>query len=116
VLLPAGNFDIALFGWNGTPFLTSNQSIYGANPGEGQNFNNALVPGAPELFAKLASEFDPAKQKDIANQIDVLLWEEAATLPLFQSPDITAFKNTVKNVSYNGAQGPTWNAFDWALG
>ena len=114
-LLPAGNFQIALFGWNGTPFLTSNQSIYGAAAGEGQNFNNIDVPGVPDLFKQLSTEFDPAKQKDIANQIDVLLWKDMASLPLFQQPDITAYKNNVKNVSYNGAQGPTWNGFDWSL-
>ena len=73
------------------------------------------MAGVPELFEKLATEFDPQTQKDIANEIDALLWDDAATLPLFQSPDITSFRDNVKNVSYNGAQGPTWNAFDWAL-
>ena len=115
-LLTAGQFQIALFGWVNTPFFTSSQPIYGADPGHGENFSNIRVTGVADLYTKLATTFDPDTQKDIANQIDVLLWNDMASLPLYQQPDITAYKNNIKNVSYNGVQGPTWNAFDWSLG
>ena len=113
-LLPAGNYEIALFGYTGSPFLSNGyDSVY--RTGSGGNFQGYSNPEVDKLLDSLAVEFDPQKQKDIANQIDQKLWEDASSLPLFQSPDILSFRKNVKNVVYNGAQGPTWNAFDWAL-
>ena len=103
-----------MFGFTNTPFLTANQGIL-YTPGAGQNFFQLDDPDLVSLFNQLATEFDPQKKIDLGNQIDQKLWDDVASLPLFQLPDILSYKKTIKNVVYNGPQGPTWNAFDWSL-
>ena len=49
------------------------------------------------------------------NQIDTLIWDDMATLPLFQFQDMIASSDTVSNVIYNSPLGVTWNANEWAL-
>ena len=49
------------------------------------------------------------------NQIDTVLWDDMATLPLFQFQDLIAYSDTIQNVSYNGPLGVTWNAQEWTV-
>jgi peptide/nickel transport system substrate-binding protein len=111
--LPASDYDIALFAWVSTPLLSSNTSIYVADGP--QNWNNYKNPKVQELFDQANKEFDAATRADLMNQIDQLLWDDMATLPLFQFQEMVAFSDTVQNVVFNGPLGVTWNGFDWAL-
>jgi len=112
-LLPAGQYDVALFGWQATPQLSASKSIYGA--GGGQNYQGLDDPTINSLFDQLSQTTDNDKKLDLANQIDQELWKQVATIPLFQWPELVAYRNQVKNVVYNGPQGITWNAFDWSV-
>ena len=115
--LVAGGFQIALFAWVSTPFVSSNQSIYysPAN-GLGQNYTRAGTPEIDAVLAKMVSEPDPAKAADLANQADKLLWDQMYTLPLFQKPTIIAYQSNIQNIQDNSGQtGPLWNAEKWAL-
>lgn len=111
--LPAGDYDIALFAWVATPFLSSNTSIY--VPDGGQNWNNYKNDSLTGLFDQANSELDPAKRADLMNQIDQVLWDDMATLPLFQFQEMVAYDNTVQNVVFNGPLGVTWNGNEWAI-
>jgi peptide/nickel transport system substrate-binding protein len=113
-LLPAGQYDVALFAWQQTPQLSANQSIY--QSGGGQNYQGLDDPALTAMFDELNKTFDNNKKIDLANQIDQELWKQVATIPLFQWPELVAFRNQVKNVVYNGPMGITWNAFDWSVG
>jgi peptide/nickel transport system substrate-binding protein len=113
VRLPASDYDIALFAWVATPFQSSSTSIYVA--GGGQNWNNYANPKIQELFDQANVEFDAAKRADLMNQIDATLWDDMATLPLFQFQDLVAYNNAIGNVKYNGPLGVTWNANEWTV-
>jgi peptide/nickel transport system substrate-binding protein len=111
--LPASDYDIALFAWQATASISSNTSIY--VPGGGQNWNNYTNPDIQAKFDAANIEFDVAKRADMMNAIDVQLWADMATLPLFQFQDLVAYSDTVSGVVYNGPLGVTWNANEWAL-
>jgi peptide/nickel transport system substrate-binding protein len=111
--LPASDYDIALFGWVGTPFQSSNTSIY--TSGGGQNWNNYANEQVDALFAEANAEFDPERRIELMNQIDVLLWDDMLSLPLFAHPNVFSHVNSLQNAVYNDPQGPSWNANDWSV-
>lgn len=111
--LPASDYDIALFAWVATASLSSNTSIY--IPGGGQNWNNYKNDKLTTMFADANKELDAKKRADLMNQIDKVLWDDMATLPLFQFQELISYSDTIKNVSYNGPLGVTWDAQNWAV-
>ncbi|HXL60766.1 MAG TPA: ABC transporter family substrate-binding protein, partial [Mycobacterium sp.] len=42
-------------------------------------------------------ELDPVKARDLANQVDKLVWAEGFSLPLTQSPGNVAVRGTLAN-------------------
>jgi peptide/nickel transport system substrate-binding protein len=115
--LEAGGFQAALFAWVSTPFVSANQSIYysPAN-GLGQNYSRIGTPEIDQLLGKMVSEPDPKKSADLANQVDQKLWDQMATLPLYQKPTFIAHQSNIQNVEDNASQaGPLWNSEQWAL-
>jgi peptide/nickel transport system substrate-binding protein len=111
--LPASDYDIALFAWVATASLSSNTSIY--VPGGGQNWNNYKDDKLTPLFEQANKELDAKKRADLMNQIDKVLWDDMATLPLFQFQELISYSDTIQNVSYNGPLGVTWDAQNWAV-
>ncbi|CAB4813773.1 unannotated protein [freshwater metagenome] len=114
--LPASDFDIALFAWQATPFLSSNDSIYlPADDGGDSNFGKWPAGGVRELVDSASGELDEVKRAGLYNEMDRLISAEAATIPLFQWTELTAFASSVTGVSYNATVGFTWNANEWQL-
>jgi peptide/nickel transport system substrate-binding protein len=111
--LPNGNFDIINFAWVATPFFSSNQSIY--STGSAQNYGKFSDPKVDELFKQGVSTLDNKKVVELSQQIDQLLWDGMATIPLYQKPTYIAYRNTFTGIGDNAsAQGPFWNANTWA--
>jgi peptide/nickel transport system substrate-binding protein len=91
-----GDFDIAQFSWVGDAFPLSGLPQIYASDGE-SNFGKI---GSPEIDAKIEEalkELDPAKARDLANEVDKLIWAEGFSLPLTQSPGNVAVRNTLAN-------------------
>jgi peptide/nickel transport system substrate-binding protein len=111
--LPNGNFDIANFAWVGTPFaVSSNQDIY--RTGGGGNYGNYSNPKVDAMFKQAIAETDEAKSAELANQIDQLITEDMATIPLYQKPTFIAYRNTFVNIRDNAtSEGPLYNAGTW---
>ena len=113
VELAAGDWDIAMFAWGGGPELAGSNATY--TPGTGNNVGNIDIPEIQDLMAELAITADPDVQIDLANQIDTILWEELATIPVFTFPGVAAYSDDVANVVYNPSQnGLTWNVERWS--
>ncbi len=69
-----------------------------------------------DLFATANAELDEAAKVDTVNQIDAIIWEDLATIPLFQFADLVANSDTVSNVVANPTQQDiTWNAASWSV-
>ncbi len=91
-----GDFDIAQFSWVGDAFPLSGLPQIYASGGE-SNFGKI---GSPEIDAKIEQtleELDPAKARDLANEVDKLIWAEGFSLPLTQSPGNVAVRSTLAN-------------------
>jgi peptide/nickel transport system substrate-binding protein len=112
--LPQGNYDIANFAWVGTPFaVSSNDPIF--RTGSAQNYGKYSNPKFDQLMTQAIAELDPKKSADLANQADQILWDDMATLPLYQKPQLLAYRNTFTGIGENlSSQGPFWNAGTWA--
>lgn len=91
-----GNFDIAQFAWGGDAFPLSSLTQTYASQGE-SNYGRI---GSPQIDAKIEetlSELDPAKARDLANELDVMLWDIGHSLPLFQAPGNVAVRSNLAN-------------------
>jgi peptide/nickel transport system substrate-binding protein len=112
VELAAGDWDIAMFGWRGSALKSGSVAIY--TPGTGNNVGNVDIPEIQPLLDEILITPDPAAQIELANQIDIILWEELATIPVFSFPAVAAWSDDVANVVLNPAQtGLTFNAASW---
>jgi peptide/nickel transport system substrate-binding protein len=96
-----GDFDIVQFGWVGNAFpLSALPQIY-TSDGEG-NFGKI---GNARIDAKIdqtLSELDENKARDMANQVDTMIWQEGFNLPLFQSPGDIAVRKDLANYGAPG--------------
>ncbi|WP_255605466.1 ABC transporter family substrate-binding protein [Mycolicibacterium xanthum] len=110
-----GNFDIAQFAWGGDAFpLASLTQIY-AEDGE----SNYGKIGSPEIDAqieKTLSELDPAKARDLANELDKMIWAAGFSLPLFQSPGNVAVRSTLANFGPAGIGDLNYSAIGFMKG
>lgn len=116
--LEAGGFQVALFAWVGSPFISGTPPIYLAPQGDnvGQNYSRAGSPEIDQLLAQWLTLTEDQQITDTGNQIDSLLWDQMATLPLYQKPTFIAYSSTLKGVEDNPTQaGPLWNASTWEL-
>ncbi|MGY1748421.1 ABC transporter family substrate-binding protein [Modestobacter sp. SYSU DS0511] len=116
--LEGGGFQAALFAWVGSPFRGATQSIYTQPQGDNiqQNYSRQGTPEIDALFAEFVSEPDPEAQAELGNQIDALLWEQVATVPLYQKPTFIAYQSSINGVEDNSTQaGPLWNSATWTV-
>jgi peptide/nickel transport system substrate-binding protein len=102
-----GNFDIAQFAWGADAFpLSSLTQTYRTN--SESNFGKI---GSPEIDAKIeqtVSELDSDKARELANELDKMLFEEVFSLPLTQSPGNVAVRSTLANFGAFGLADPDY--------
>jgi peptide/nickel transport system substrate-binding protein len=111
--LPQGNFDIGNWAWVSTPFSVSgNQPTFSTGGGNNQGkYSNKKVDA---MFNQAVAELDPKKAAELVNQVDQILWEDMPTIPLYQKPQLLAYRNTFTGIGENlSSQGPFWNAGTW---
>ncbi|GAC1372909.1 MAG: hypothetical protein NVSMB32_16550 [Actinomycetota bacterium] len=111
-----GDYDLALFSWEGTAFpISAAQPIY-QNPtplpsGRVNYHANYARLGSPQidaLFAQAAGELDHTKLLALGNQIDGLIWQEAHSLTLYQRPQIVVEKSQLANFGAFGYATPRY--------
>ncbi len=104
--LPNGNFDIANFAWVGTPFAVSgSRDIY--RTGGGGNYGQYTNHEVDKLFEQAIAETDRAKSVELGNQIDQIITDDMATIPLYTKPTFIAYRNTFANIRDNSTpKGP----------
>ncbi|MCK6095950.1 ABC transporter family substrate-binding protein [Micrococcus sp. EYE_162] len=111
-VLPAGDFDAALFAWSGSGQKASGANIYKTTGAQNQmNYSNPEVDAA---WDKLASSLDEAEQFEQVKKIEKLLWEDFQAIPLYAHPGIVGHNANVANVRDTAAQsGALWNVEQW---
>ena len=116
--LEAGGFDVALFAWVSSPFVSGNRSIYESATADapGQNYVLGNDSKVDDLLKQLVVEPDLDKQADIANAVDTQLWNDMYTLPLYQKPTFIAFDSNYAGIADNATNaGPLWNSDTFSL-
>lgn len=73
----------------------------------------AADPALAEHVVKVASETDVVRRVDQANQLSRLLWEDVATIPLYQEPQVVAVRNRLANVGAGGFATTAWEDVGW---
>jgi peptide/nickel transport system substrate-binding protein len=115
--LEAGGFDIALFAWVSSPFVSGNVSIYQSVKGDsqGQNYTHGSDSKVDDLMSQMTQEIDPTKQADLANQADTQLWSDMFTLSLYQKPTFLAWDSNYTGITENSTNsGPLYDSEKFA--
>jgi peptide/nickel transport system substrate-binding protein len=111
--LPQGNFDIANFAWAGTPYaISGSRDIY--RTGGGGNYGQYSNKRIDDLFRRAVAETDETKAIELSNQIDQILTDDMATIPLYQKPTFLAYRNSFVNIRDNvSAEGLFFASATW---
>jgi peptide/nickel transport system substrate-binding protein len=110
---PAGQWDIALFAWQGSPLVSGNSGIF--NTGGGQNPQGYSNPQVDQLLNTLFTQTDPSQHGATEKQIEQILWDDLFNVPLFTFPAVYASAKNVEGLVYNPTQADlTWNAGEWS--
>jgi hypothetical protein len=114
-----GDFEAVDSSWTGSPQLSQQRSTYHTPAGPqavGSNYGSYSNPQVDALLDVLATETDATKAVDAANHADALLWDDLATVPLYQFPAVVAWADNVHGVRPNPTfQGLTWNVETWTV-
>ena len=111
--IEAGNFDIALFAWIGTPFsISSTKSIFSHDGGQNHGkYSNTRIK---DLYDRAVSTADAKEAVRLSQEIDTIVWEDVATIPLYAKPTLLPYRDTYANITDNATiEGPLWNAATW---
>ncbi|MCV7702474.1 ABC transporter family substrate-binding protein [Micrococcus luteus] len=111
-VMPAGDYDAALFAWAGSGQKASGANIYQSDGAQNQqSYNNPEVDAA---WDKLATSLDEDEQLEQVKTIEKLLWEDFQAIPLYAHPGLVGHKADVANVRDTAAQsGALWNVEQW---
>lgn len=110
-----GEFDVALFAWNGSSRVTQAYTTYISKGTE--NHGNYRSQEVDTLLRQLYSELNLTRQRELMAQLDATLWKDVATVPLFAYPGLLVTAPDVKGVQYNpNPQGVTFNLNTWTRG
>ena len=111
-VMPAGDYDAALYAWAGSGQKASGASIYQSDGAQNQqSYNNPEVDAA---WDKLATSLDENEQLEQVKTIEKLLWEDFQAIPLYAHPGLVGHKADVANVRDTAAQsGALWNVEQW---
>jgi peptide/nickel transport system substrate-binding protein len=111
--LEGGQFQIALFAWVSSPYISGNQALYQSPQGDNvaQNYTRGGDPRVDKLFPEINAATDDKTAQDLGNQVDKLLWDNLYTIPLYQKPTFLAYNSNFTGFQENASlAGPLWDA------
>jgi len=113
--LSEANYDIALFAWVGTGDPAGQVDIYGC--GGGSNWKGYCNRTVTNMLRRSDAALNAAQRARLVNSADVLLANDAITIPLYQKPTYFVYKSRLRGAVDNPTlQGPTWNTEAWRVG
>jgi len=114
VELSAGDWDIAMFAWAGSPLKSGQDALYASDGGI--NFGGYANAEVDAVAAAINQELDADAQLALSNELDALLWADLVTIPVFSFPGVAAYSDNISNVVYNPSNnGLMFNASTWQL-
>ncbi|MFE9093890.1 ABC transporter family substrate-binding protein [Streptomyces sp. NPDC007264] len=114
--IAAGDYDLALYSWPVTPYpATDARPIY-AKPVPGtdgslnieQNYTRVGTDQVDQLFDQAITTLDDGEERNLLRKADTRIWASAASIPLYQRPQLTAARSTLANAGAFGFQTPVY--------
>jgi peptide/nickel transport system substrate-binding protein len=122
-LLPAGNYELTIYGSGVTSFVPGLCSIMctksiptTANGSTGNNTSFYSNPAADKLLLAVDNNLDDSVRRTDAAQADDILAADMAALPLDPLPDILIWSDKVVGpITDNPIEGMFWNIDQWGI-
>jgi len=123
--LSAGDFQVALFAWTGSPFKSGSTQEYHTATGNlgPENFMKYSDPRVDQLLDTADGELSYSARTQELQQADALIAKDGFTLPLFAIPEYAVTDGTVVATDQGGKQqsisdnqasiGVDWDSFTW---
>jgi peptide/nickel transport system substrate-binding protein len=113
-VLGSGDFDMIVFAWVGSPFVSGNKDLWSTDGGGNYgHYSNTTVDSD---LAKAATDTDATQQATDFNAADQLMAQDAYVLPLYQKPVFIAVSNQFVNIRNNPTSaGPAYNMQEWGV-
>ena len=114
--IASGDYDLALYSWPATPYpATDARPIY-AKPvpaadgslNVAQNYTRVGTDQVDQLFDQAAATLDEDEERSLVRKADSRIWAAAASIPLYQRPQLTAARRDLVNVGAFGFQTPVY--------
>lgn len=93
-VLPTGQFDLALVPVAGQAYTSQMERVFSTVDGVGGaggslDWMGYDSPHVDNLFAQAAQQLNGATEQGVYQQVDVALWNDMPSLPLFAEPNLT---------------------------
>ncbi|WP_336632125.1 MULTISPECIES: ABC transporter family substrate-binding protein [unclassified Microbacterium] len=108
-----GNFEMATFSWQGTPYPISSSEAIFYPLDSGQNFTGTTDDKLGDMWTKANAELDPAKRIEIANEINEAIWAYVPMFPIAPLPNVWAVKQGL--VNYGATMFGISSTVDWTI-
>ncbi|MGQ4508505.1 ABC transporter family substrate-binding protein [Dermabacteraceae bacterium P13138] len=109
-----GNYDVSMFRWTGTPYLSSGNAIWRSNGG--LNLSRIGTPEIDKLIDQSSVEVDREKRLELLNQTDAQLWDLATVLPLWQTYTFQVQHPDLANYGAFGFETVDWTKVGYKKG
>ncbi|MCC3777878.1 ABC transporter family substrate-binding protein, partial [Streptomyces sp. UNOB3_S3] len=114
--IASGDFDLALYSWPTGPFPAIEARPVFAKPqpaADGslvveQNYTRVGTDQIDRLFDQASTELDADAARDLVGRADARIWAVAASLPLYQRPELVGVRRTVVNAGAFGLASPRY--------
>ncbi|MER6033563.1 ABC transporter family substrate-binding protein [Streptomyces sp. NPDC001835] len=114
--IASGDYDLALYSWPSSAFpATDARPIYGkpipAADGSvniEQNYTRVGTDQVDQLFDQAASTLDEDEARDLIRKADSRIWAAAASIPLYQRPELVGVRKDVVNAGAFGFRTPVY--------
>ncbi|MGW1253999.1 ABC transporter family substrate-binding protein [Streptomyces sp. NPDC002513] len=112
----SGDYDLALYSWPATAFpATDARPIYAkpvpASDGSlsvEQNYTRVGTDQVDQLFDQAIATLDEGEERDLVRKADAHIWAIAASIPLYQRPQLTVTRAGLANAGAFGFQTPVY--------
>ncbi len=120
--IASGEYDLALYSWPATAFpATDARPVYAKPvPGEDgelkveQNYTRVGTDQIDQLFDEALVTLDPEKERELMRKADSRIWAGAASIPLYQRPQLTAARPDLVNAGAFGFRTPVYEDMGYA--
>lgn len=115
-VLAAGQFDLVIFGWSGSPLFTNAPNQFW-NSTSGSNFGRYSNEAVDELTQLVINQVDISESARYANEASKLVLDDAYVLPLWDTNNFMFLRDNLVNITDNhfDSTRALYNSEEWGI-